>query len=48
MLKCAICGAQVSQDNDGALVRTCDHSEATVIAELVATAYGASHVNDEE
>jgi hypothetical protein len=39
MLKCSICGSPVEKQEDE-LVRSCSHIDASVVAEMTATAYG--------
>ena len=44
---CSVCGKPASID-EGIITRTCEHSDAAVTANLVATVYGESSVNQEE
>lgn len=39
MYKCADCGAEVTLV-DGVLVKTCEHAEAAVLADMQATVHG--------
>jgi Fe2+ or Zn2+ uptake regulation protein len=40
-LKCAECGATVTI-TDGEVTRTCEHTEAAIIADIKAVTYGKS------
>jgi hypothetical protein len=37
---CAECGAEVHVEKDGKVTRTCDHADATVIAERTSNLFG--------
>lgn len=41
-LKCAACGEPVTQVEE-TVSRSCEHTDAPVIAEMTAVAYGESH-----
>lgn len=43
MLECKTCGAPVKQD-EGKLVRTCDHADAPIIANMKAEAKGVARI----
>lgn len=43
MLACKVCGARVLQDK-GALVRTCEHKDAPVVANMQAGMNGTANV----
>ena len=44
MLACKVCGAKVSQGKDGMLVRSCQHKDAPVVADMRAAMAGAANV----
>lgn len=46
MLYCSVCNSPVSQDESGAVTRTCEHKDASVIAALSAKASGFSYMNE--
>lgn len=39
MYKCSVCGAEVDV-KDAVIVRNCEHSEAPIVADMIATCQG--------
>lgn len=47
MYSCSVCGKPVTLNDDNSLSRECEHNDATVIADMSATVYGTSSLNEE-
>ena len=46
MYSCSVCGKSVSLDGD-TIIRECEHSNSAVNADLIATVYGESSMNQD-